>query len=58
MGQRANNGGRHASLDDKKTRAAARQKNPVKMYGEDFDVPRGHGKTKGAFGSSGRGNKS
>jgi hypothetical protein len=58
MGQRANNGGRNASLDDKKVRAAGRQDTPMQGPGRDFDTPRGRGQVKGAFGSSGRSQKS
>ena len=54
MGQRANNGGCNASLDDKKTRAAGRTGNPLGGPDRDFDNPPGRGQTKGALGNSGR----
>ena len=50
MGQRANNGGRQANLDDKKVRAAGRQKNPLRGRDQDFDSPLGNRQVKGAFG--------
>lgn len=55
MGQ-ASNSNRRASLDDKKERAAGRQKTPGYHEGnrDDFDEPSvGRGQTKGAFGKGG-----
>ena len=52
MGQAANNGGRNASLDNQKERAAGRGR---RNSARDFDEPQpGSGKTKGAFGSGKR----
>jgi hypothetical protein len=50
MGQRANNGGRQATLDEKKVRAAGRQKNPLRGRDQDFGAPAGNRQVKGAFG--------
>jgi len=52
MGQRANSG-RHASLDDKKVRAAGRAKEPIEMTGE-----REHGAARPVGGAFGRGKAS
>jgi hypothetical protein len=57
MGQAANSN-RRASLDDKKERAAGRQKTRGYHEGnrDDFDEPTaGRGQVKGAFGKSGQG---
>ena len=52
MGQAANNNGRNASLDSKKTRAAGRG---TRNTAADFDSPQaGRGKTLGAFGNDQR----
>lgn len=56
MGQAANNGGRRATLDRQKERAAGRQneRGRDKPQADDFDTPDiGHGRTKGAFGKPG-----
>ncbi|HSU65601.1 MAG TPA: hypothetical protein VLJ39_01900 [Tepidisphaeraceae bacterium] len=52
MGQAANNRGRNASLDEKKSRSAGRG---LQGSAPDFDSPAGRGKTLGAFGNSGKG---
>jgi hypothetical protein len=50
MGQAANNTGRNASLDQKKSRAAGRG---TRGSAPEFETPQGHGKTAGAFGNPG-----
>ena len=51
MGQRANSGGRRASLDDKKTRAAGRESQTVRGQIRDrTDEQFARGKTGGASG--------
>jgi hypothetical protein len=54
MGQRANNGNRRASLDDKKRRAAGRSQNEParRAIADRFDEKPAKGQTGGAFGKS------
>lgn len=56
MGQRANNRGRNASLDQKKSRSAGRQQNkPARAaISDQFNEKPARGKTGGAFGRSGK----
>jgi hypothetical protein len=57
MGQAANSN-RRATLDEKKTRAAGRQKNAVRAQIRDrADEQFAKGKTSGAFGKSGTANR-
>ena len=58
MGQAANNGGRQAKLDEKKTRAAARQGNAIRGEVRDAkDEQFAKGKSGGAFGKEGVANR-
>jgi hypothetical protein len=50
MGQAANNRGRNASLDERKSRSAGRG---AQGSAPDFDEPRGRKQTLGAFGNTG-----
>jgi hypothetical protein len=52
MGQQANNGGRHAELDEKKLRAAGRrERSPERQaIADQFDEKPAKGATGGAFG--------
>jgi hypothetical protein len=58
MGQAANNGGRQAKLDEKKTRAAGRQPQAVRKQVKDaFEEQPAKGKAGGAFGKNDRANR-